>query len=98
MASNNADWRVNMLGSKRRMACSFCGKPDSDVAKLVAGPVRILRRVYICDACVGIAVRLMADDQAADVSRQPAGDGRQPMADGGLTGTKDGGARRVAFA
>jgi ClpX C4-type zinc finger len=28
-------------------ACSFCGKSDADVDKLIAGPT-----VYICDACV----------------------------------------------
>jgi len=41
----------------RRLSCSFCGKRESEVAKLVAGP-----RVYICDACVAIASRLMSDD------------------------------------
>jgi ATP-dependent protease Clp ATPase subunit len=41
---------------RRRLACSFCGKRDSEVAKLVAGP-----RVFICDACVAIAQRLMAE-------------------------------------
>lgn len=30
--------------------CSFCGKPRTEVAKLVAGP-----GVYICDVCVGLA-------------------------------------------
>src|SRR5262245_22070758 len=46
---------VAMFG-KKTLACSFCGKREDDVAKLVAGP-----RVYICDACVAIASRLMAD-------------------------------------
>lgn len=46
---------VAMFG-KRRLACSFCGKGEGDVNKLVAGP-----RVYICDACVAIASRLMDD-------------------------------------
>ena len=40
--------------TKRRLACSFCGRDNADVAKLVAGP-----RVYICDRCVAIASRLM---------------------------------------
>jgi ATP-dependent Clp protease ATP-binding subunit ClpX len=46
---------------KHRLACSFCGKKDDDVAKLVAGP-RVYGagpRVYICDECVTIANRLM---------------------------------------
>lgn len=40
-------------GWKRRgrsagpMVCTFCGRPDHEVAKLIAGP-----NVYICDACV----------------------------------------------
>jgi ATP-dependent Clp protease ATP-binding subunit ClpX len=48
---------------KNRLACSFCGKKDDDVAKLVAGP-RVYRagpRVYICDECVTIAIHLMQD-------------------------------------
>lgn len=45
----------------RRLTCSFCGKNDDDVAKLVAGP-RVYGagpRVYICDECVTVANRLM---------------------------------------
>jgi ATP-dependent Clp protease ATP-binding subunit ClpX len=42
------------MAAKRRLACSFCGRDDAEVAKLVAGP-----RVYICDRCVAIASRLM---------------------------------------
>ncbi|MEV8626094.1 ClpX C4-type zinc finger protein [Streptomyces sp. NPDC051079] len=36
--------------------CSFCGKPSSDVKKLVAGP-----GVYICDDCVALAEQIVAD-------------------------------------
>lgn len=46
----------------RSLACSFCGRRETEVAKLVAGPRGfLLRRVYICDACVGIASRIMAE-------------------------------------
>ena len=41
----------------RRLRCSFCGKGESEVLKLVAGP-----RVLICDACVAAAKRLMDAD------------------------------------
>ena len=44
---------------KARLACSFCGRPDSEVAKLVAGPIRLCRRVYICDRCAVQAVEIM---------------------------------------
>ena len=33
--------------TKRDMVCSFCTRPPSEVAKLIAGP-----DVYVCDACV----------------------------------------------
>jgi hypothetical protein len=38
----------------RKLACSFCGRDESQVAKLVAGP-----RVYICDRCAYETVRIM---------------------------------------
>ena len=39
------------------LACSFCGKSEDEVAKLVAGP-----NVYICDKCVAIADAIMRAD------------------------------------
>ena len=38
----------------RKLACSFCGKGEADVAKLVAGP-----KVYICDTCAAEVMRIM---------------------------------------
>ena len=43
-----------MFNRERKLACSFCGKRDFEVEKLVAGP-----RVYICDACVALASQIM---------------------------------------
>jgi ClpX C4-type zinc finger len=37
------------IRSKRPRRCSFCGKSESQVGKLLAGP-----KVHICDACVGV--------------------------------------------
>ncbi len=34
--------------------CSFCGKPDTEVGKLVAGA-----GVYICDECVALAASIV---------------------------------------
>ena len=48
----------------RKLSCSFCGKNESAVAKLVAGP-----RVYICDECVAIASRMMEDGDSNDPPR-----------------------------
>lgn len=33
----------------RTLHCSFCGKPEVEVAKIIAGP-----GVYICDVCVAL--------------------------------------------
>lgn len=49
---------------RRRLACSFCGKDAAEVSKLVAGP-----RVYICDACVAEAARIMNDPAAGQPAR-----------------------------
>jgi ATP-dependent protease Clp ATPase subunit len=48
---------------RRRLACSFCGKGSSEVAKLVAGP-----RVYICDECVDIAKHIMDSSDAGSIN------------------------------
>ena len=37
-------------------SCSFCLKPDHQVAKMVAGP-----GVYICDACVDLCLQIISN-------------------------------------
>jgi hypothetical protein len=40
--------------------CSFCHRPEAEIARLAAGPVRrFSRRVYICDRCVVDAHRII---------------------------------------
>jgi ribosomal protein L37AE/L43A len=49
-------------------SCSFCGKPDSTVQRLVAGP-----GVYICNECVELSAAIIADaahTSAEEVSRR----------------------------
>jgi ATP-dependent protease Clp ATPase subunit len=46
---------TNMI-KRKELSCSFCGKNEAKVLKLVAGP-----RVYICDKCVAIASQIMND-------------------------------------
>lgn len=41
--------------------CSFCGKSNEDVAKLIAGP-----GVYICDECVGLCDRILGNEPLPD--------------------------------
>lgn len=40
------------------VTCSFCGKSQKDVKKLIAGPAQI----YICDECVGLCAEIITDD------------------------------------
>jgi ClpX C4-type zinc finger len=47
---------VAIMFLRNRLACSFCGKNAAEVSKLVAGP-----NVYICDACVAVASRIIDD-------------------------------------
>jgi hypothetical protein len=58
--------------SRFRLACSFCRRDDSAVAKLVAGPRLLLigPKVYICDACVELSARIMRDSEP-DADRVP---------------------------
>ena len=47
---------------RRELSCSFCGKKESEIQKLVAGP-----RVTICDQCVALAQRIMENTPGGDV-------------------------------
>lgn len=40
-----------------KLCCSFCGKSQREVKKLVAGPT-----VYICDECVGLCNDIIAEE------------------------------------
>ncbi len=39
------------------LCCSFCGKSQKEVKKLIAGPT-----VYICDECIGLCNDIMAEE------------------------------------
>ncbi len=41
---------------QRTLRCSFCGKDETQVSKLVAGP-----KVFICDACTVEAARIISE-------------------------------------
>lgn len=47
-------WRTRHVG--RAAMCTWCGRPASEVSKLVAGP-----NVFICDACVELASAALDD-------------------------------------
>ena len=41
--------------------CSFCGKSQNEVKKLIAG-----RGVYICDECIEVCINIVADEMAEE--------------------------------
>jgi ATP-dependent Clp protease ATP-binding subunit ClpX len=45
------------------LRCSFCGKSQNEVKKLIAGPT-----VYICNECIDICNEIITDDVQQDVS------------------------------
>jgi hypothetical protein len=45
-------------GNSSEFHCSFCGRPRSDVRKLIPGP-----RVFICDSCVAVCVSTKSGQQ-----------------------------------
>ena len=43
------------------LRCSFCGKSQNEVKKLIAGP-----SVYICNECIDICNEIINDDEQAE--------------------------------
>lgn len=48
------------------LACSFCGKSQNDVRKLIAGP-----GVYVCNECIDICNEIINDDEQQTVAVRP---------------------------
>ncbi len=50
------------------LRCSFCGKNQNEVRKLIAGPT-----VYICNECIDICIEIISDDAQQDsTANRPA--------------------------
>src|SRR4026207_1173716 len=47
------------------LKCSFCGKSQNDVRKLIAGPT-----VYICDECIELCNDIIADEWEEEKSKE----------------------------
>jgi ATP-dependent Clp protease ATP-binding subunit ClpX len=54
---------TNSNGQDGHLTCSFCGKAQEDVKKLIAGPA-----VYICDECIELCKDIVAEEAPADES------------------------------
>jgi len=58
--------------NKDQLCCSFCGKSQSEVKKLVAG-----RGVYICDECIQVCISIVADEMnEIEKENKPALEGK----------------------
>ena len=53
-----------------KIRCSFCGKTQDQVRKLIAGP----GGAYICDECVDICSEIIEEEFEDDVTQQPKAD------------------------
>ena len=54
--------------SKNTLYCSFCGKSQHEVRKLIAGPT-----VFICDECVELCMDIIKEDHKASISKSSDG-------------------------
>ena len=49
--------------SEKLLYCSFCGKSQHEVKKLIAGP-----SVFICDECIDLCNDIIRDETTADTA------------------------------
>ena len=56
---------ANFRRSEELLCCSFCGKSQNDVKKLIAGP-----GVYVCNECIDICNEIINDDEQQETSAQ----------------------------
>ena len=52
-----------MASDKKDVRCSFCGRTQEEVKRLIAGP-----NAYICNECVGICAELIEEEQESQES------------------------------
>jgi hypothetical protein len=68
------------VGHSDGLSCSFCGKTQAQVVKLIAGP-----GVYICDQCVNLCTDIIEEELGhpghADGEGQDGGAGADPTDD-----------------
>ncbi|MGB8929793.1 MAG: ATP-dependent Clp protease ATP-binding subunit ClpX [Anaeromyxobacteraceae bacterium] len=53
------------MEKRESLSCSFCGKSQKDVKKLIAGPT-----VYICDECIGLCNDIIAEEIAGEEKKE----------------------------
>ena len=54
--------------NKTTLYCSFCGKSQHEVKKLIAGPT-----VFICDECVELCMDIIKEEHKQNVTKNKQG-------------------------
>ena len=52
---------TDKVGGEKLLYCSFCGKSQHEVRKLIAGP-----SVFICDECIELCNDIIREEAATD--------------------------------
>jgi ATP-dependent Clp protease ATP-binding subunit ClpX len=52
---------MSKIDDKKQLQCSFCGKSQDQVKRLIAGP-----NVYICDECINLCSEIISEEMGAD--------------------------------
>ena len=68
MTATDEDPRPDPEKPKHTMYCSFCGKSQHEVKKLISGPA-----VFICDACTGLCQKIIESETEAEAKRTASG-------------------------
>ena len=55
--------------SEKNLYCTFCGKSQHEVKKLIAGP-----SVFICDECIDLCNEIIRDEVPDNSAREARGD------------------------
>ena len=56
--------KVGDSESKNTLYCSFCGKSQREVRKLIAGPT-----VFICDECVELCMDIIREEKTSSLTK-----------------------------
>jgi len=65
---------VKKRDDNANLSCSFCGKGQKEVRKLIAGPT-----VYICDECIELCNDIIAEEYGQDEASSPTSEVPKPQ-------------------
>ncbi len=54
---------MKKFNAKKSIRCNFCGKPESDVLKLITGP----KHVFICDECIELSYEIIKNEPLGNI-------------------------------